>query len=181
MQHRLVDYYLAPLLDKHLIYSNAACRKNKGTDFARNLLKRYLLDSNKKGAVYILQFDIHHYFEEINHDILKTKLTKLVKDNEMLLFLYKLIDSFNIDKGQGLPMGNQTSQCFALYYLDNIDRLIKEKYRIRGYVRYMDDGVVISNDKGLLHELLLDLRKETSKLKLELNIKKTHIFPFLKE
>lgn len=178
VQHCLVDFYLGPLLERHLIYGNAACRKNKGTDFARNLLKRYLSDASGNGPVYILQFDIHHYFEEMNHEVLKKKLQKLVLDDEMYAFLSGLVDSYNQETGKGLPMGNQTSQCFALYYLDGLDRLIKEKYRIKGYVRYMDDGVVISNDKALLHSLLCDACKELSKLKLSFNEKKTHIFPF---
>lgn len=42
----------------------------------------------------------------------------------------------------------------------------------------MDDGIVVSNDKALLHSLLCDARNEMSKLKLTFNEKKTHIFPF---
>ena len=33
VQHCLVDYYLTPLLERHLIFDNASCRKKKGTDY----------------------------------------------------------------------------------------------------------------------------------------------------
>ncbi len=44
-------------------------------------------------------------------------------------------------------MGNQSSQWFALYYLDRLDRFIKERLKVKYYIRYMDDGVLIHHDK----------------------------------
>ena len=73
-------------------------------------------------------------------------------------------------------MGNQSSQWFALYYLDRLDRLIKEKLRIKGYVRYMDDGVLIHESKEYLQECLRQLQKLVAEEKLEFN-QKTQIFP----
>ena len=54
-------------------------------------------------------------------------------------------------KKHGLPIGNQTSQWFALYYLDPMDRIIKEKMHIKYYVRYMDDGILIHESKEVLN------------------------------
>lgn len=51
-------------------------------------------------------------------------------------------------------MGNQTSQCFALLYLDKIDRVIKEKFQIKYYSRYMDDLILIYPSKDYLIEVL---------------------------
>ena len=129
VQHALVDNYLMPLLERHLIYDNGACRKNKGTDFCikrvRMFLTKHFHECKNNG--YILKFDIHHYFESIKHSILKDKLRKIVCDEDILHLLFKIIDSYSDYENSGLPIGNQTSQCFALYYLDIIDRLIKEK------------------------------------------------------
>lgn len=178
VQKCFVDNYLFPLLENRLIYDNAACRKNKGTDFARARFKSFLVDAYKKYNTdfYVLTFDIHHYFESINHEVLKGKLNKIIKDKEILDFTYQIIDSFSIEDGVGLPLGNQSSQCFALYYLDNIDRIIKEKYSIKYYSRYMDDGVVISNDREKLIQLNNELVLALDKLKLKLNDKKNQIF-----
>lgn len=171
VQNCFVDNYLFPLLENRLIYDNAACRKNKGTDFARNRLKSFLLDAYKKYGLnfYVLTFDIHHYFESINHDVLKTKLGKVIKDKEVFEFVLTIIDSFNKESNVGVTLGNQTSQCFALYYLDEFDRIIKEKYRIKYYSRYMDDGIIISNDKALLINLNKELKEAIYNLKLEFN------------
>lgn len=74
-------------------------------------------------------------------------------------------------------MGNQTSQLFALYYLDPIDRLVKEKLQVRHYVRYMDDLVLLSDDKDFLRECLYQMNELLiNALKLEFN-DKTQIFP----
>lgn len=179
VQNCFVDNYLFPLLENRLIYDNAACRKNKGTDFARNRLKKFLLDAYKKYGLdfYVLTFDIHHYFESINHDVLKNKLSRIIKDKEIYEFVLMVIDSFNKDSNVGVPLGNQTSQCFALYYLDNFDRVIKEKYRIKYYTRYMDDGVILSSDKELLIRLNSELKHVIENLKLEFNDDKNNIYP----
>ena len=178
VQNCLVDNYLYPLLEKRIIYDNAACRKGKGTDFARKRLREFLLEEYKKNGAsfYVFIFDIHHYFESIDHDVLKKKMEKLIKDGKILSFIYNIIDSFNYEIGKGIPLGNQTSQCFALYYLDKFDRIIKEKYKIKHYSRYMDDGVVFSSDKEKLIKLKEDLKKEIRDLKLEFNDSKCAIY-----
>lgn len=51
-------------------------------------------------------------------------------------------------------MGNQTSQWFAFCYLDGLDRLVKEKYRMKYYTRYMDDCIILCQDKEMLRGCL---------------------------
>lgn len=72
----------------------------------------------------------------------------------------------------GLPLGNQSSQWFALFYLNVIDRFIKEELRVRGYIRYMDDMILIHRDKSYLQNCLLKIEEKCKdELKLELNQK----------
>lgn len=73
-------------------------------------------------------------------------------------------------------MGNQTSQWFALYYLDQLDRLVKEKLRIKHYTRYMDDMILVSHSKDKLLNALQEMRKLAGELHLEFH-SKTQIFP----
>lgn len=175
----LVENYLRPLLEKHLIYDNAACREDKGTDFARSRVRGFLISLYKKHGkdFYALTFDVHHYFESIDHAILKEKLRKVVKEEDVLFFLFMIIDSYESKPGKGLPLGNQTSQWFALLYLDKLDRIIKERYRIKCYSRYMDDGIAFSQDKALLKNALKAIELEAMSLKLSFNEGKTAIFP----
>ncbi len=91
--------------------------------------------------------------------------------------LYEIIDSFEVTAGKGLPLGNQTSQWFAIFYLDGFDRLIKEKLQIKFYSRYMDDCVLIHQDKEYLRYCLQQMAEyATAELKLDFN-EKTEIFP----
>ncbi len=156
VQHNLCDNILAPLMERHLIYDNSACRKGKGTHFAMDRLSGFFREYYKKyGAEgYILKCDIHKYFDSIDHKVLKTRLMKIIKDRDVFELLERIIDSYKKTPGKGLPMGNQTSQWFALYYLDGLDRLVKEKYRMKYYTRYMDDCIILCQDKEYLKQCL---------------------------
>lgn len=78
-------------------------------------------------------------------------------------------------KGKGLPIGNETSQLLAIYYLNELDHYIKEQLHIKYYVRYMDDFILIHHDKEYLKKCLNLINKKLSSLKLSLN-KKTQIY-----
>ena len=76
---------------------------------------------------------------------------------------------------KGLAIGNVTSQILAIFYLNRIDHLIKEKLGCKYYIRYMDDGVIFDYDKERLKYIKNVIEKELVKEKLELN-KKTNIY-----
>lgn len=177
-QHVLCDNIIHPYIEPRLIYENAACRPGKGTDFARNMIKRDLLSFIKHHeSGYVLKIDVAKYFDSINHDILKSMLTNF-PNKEVLEFIYYIID--NVPDTCGLPLGNQTSQWMALYYLNPLDRIIKEKFRVKYYSRYMDDFIIIHESKTFLHSLLDYLTVYASnKLKLRFN-DKTQIIPLHK-
>lgn len=93
-------------------------------------------------------------------------------DNEDMWFIDKLLESRYSENGIGLPIGNQTSQWFGLFYLNVVDRLIKEKLRVKYYVRYMDDMILIHHDKEYLKLCKQEIEKCVSeKLNLKLNSK----------
>ena len=179
VQHCLCDEVLAPILEKKLIYDNAACRKGKGTHFALNRVTEFLRKYYRKYGTngYILKCDIRKFFDSIDHKVLKRKLRKVIFDDRVLALIDGIIDSYESTSGKGLPLGNQTSQWFALYYLDGFDRLIKEKLHIKYYSRYMDDCVIIHEDKEYLkHCLNVMKNKVENDLHLSFN-EKTVIFP----
>ena len=154
-KHRLVQFLLCknilePRLEPRLIYANSACRCGKGTDFARNLFEKYIKKVAKKygNSAYFLKCDVRKYFASIIHKKLIEKLEKIGFEDKSFNLMKIIINSSTGEKG--LPIGNLTSQWFALLYLNDIDRLIKEKHKIKYYVRYMDDLVMISNDYNQL-------------------------------
>lgn len=180
VQHCICDQVLGPVLDKRLINDNAACRIDKGTHFALDRLTQFFVDFYRKHGLqgYILKCDIRKFFDNIDHDVLKQKLSRVFGEDKALMeLLNHIIDSFEVTPGKGLPLGNQTSQWFAIYYLDSFDRRIKEYHRIKYYSRYMDDCVIIHHDKAFLKRVHHDLTEYIQNtLHLEFNAK-TQIFP----
>ena len=175
VQHALCDQILWPLLENRMIYDNAASRKGKGTSFAIDRLSCFLREHYKSHGAhgYFLKADFSRYFMSISHTVLKTKMRKVLADDEVYGLVCGIIDSLS----PGVPLGNQTSQCFGVYYPDSMDRIIKEDWRAKYYTRYMDDGVIVHHDREFLKDCLAAMRDHAENvLKLQFN-KKTQIFP----
>ena len=66
---------------------------------------------------------------------------------------------FNAGDGKGLPIGNLTSQFFANVYLNELDQFIKHVLKIKYYVRYVDDFVIMHEDREQLRVWLCKIRK----------------------
>jgi retron-type reverse transcriptase len=56
--------------------------------------------------------------------------------------------------GQGLPLGNLTSQLFCNIYMNEFDQFVKHKLKAKHYIRYADDFVFFSNSKDKLINLI---------------------------
>ena len=90
------------------------------------------------------------------------------KEKEKRLNELKKIPTY--EKNKGLPIGNLTSQILAVFYLNELDHYILENMDVK-YIRYMDDGVLLSNDKEYLEECFIKVKELMSKYKLRLNNK----------
>ena len=71
----------------------------------------------------------------------------------------------------GVPIGNQTSQCFAVQYLNDVDHYIKDQLGQKYFGRYMDDSVLIGKNKSDLNEIKELVRKKYAEHDLEMNAK----------
>ena len=169
------DVVLRDKVERKLIYDNAACRIEKGTTFAIKRLEKFLKDEYRKennNNIYYLKCDITKYFPSIDHEILLNLLKKIGFSEDEMGMIEKLIKEQPNDANIGLPLGNQSSQWFALLYLNVIDRFVKEVLRVKGYIRYMDDMILIHRDKNYLQHCLKEIENKCKKdLKLSLNQK----------
>ena len=149
VQHA-INNVLEPIFDKRFISQSYACRKGKGMHAASDTLKEWLYEWNKyhpDQPLYAIKADIHHYFQSIDHAVLKTEIRKVIKDAGVLALLDRIIDhNGNMPDGVGIPVGNLTSQLFANIYLDALDQFIKKKFNscagIDGAIRKV--GMLIS-------------------------------------
>lgn len=153
-----------------------------------------ILLSDEENTRYCYKIDLHHYYQSINHEVLKQKFRKVFKDPELLWLLDEIADNINtateedlielslsgeieVDPNTGIPIGNYMSQYSGNFYLSSFDHWVKEELHVKHYYRYMDDVVIFASSKEELHEIH---RKVTAYTRdyLHLNIKGNYqIFP----
>ena len=180
---------LEPIFDKTFIYDSYASRKTKGTlkavlrfdKFKRKLSKNGRLIENARNnnliKGYVLKADIKHYFEEVNHEILLNIIKRKIKDNRIIWLIHKILNNFNTKiNGKGMPLGNLTSQFFANVYLNELDYFVKHKLKVKYYIRYVDDFIILNSSKEQLFEWKLKINEFLQRnLKLELHQDKSKI------
>ena len=175
-QRSLCDNALYGDMTRGFIHDNCACQRGKGVDFALDRmethLRRYYRKHGNQG--WVLRCDIRHYFPETPHEVAKEALRKRVKDPMVLKAAEDIVDSFGGERGIGL--GSQVSQLVELAVLDDVDHYIKERLRIRHYLRYMDDFVLISDNREELERAKEEITAKVGALGLQMN-RKTQIAP----
>lgn len=175
-QRSLCDNALTHMVTRSFIYDNGACLKGKGVDFALDRLDTHLHRYYRKHGSdgWVLRCDIAHFFPETPHDVAKAAIRKRVSNDRIYDAAANIIDSFGGDRGIGL--GSQVSQITELAVLDDLDHWIKERMRIKHYIRYMDDFILIHHNRSVLEECLKVIRERLLALGLNLN-HKTQVFP----
>lgn len=175
IEDRIVQHAVAnavrDLIERRFVDSSFACRRDKGTHRASDLLKRYLV--NYKGNGYFLKIDISKYFYSIDHQVVENLLRKIIKCEPTIQLLKKF---FQNESGKGLPLGSVTSQILANLVLNPVDHHIKRVLKCRHYIRYMDDMIVLGATKEELWAVLSSVRALLESLNLEAN-NKTQIIP----
>ncbi len=172
INHLVSRYILYPAILPCLLDVNVASRKNMGTSKGIDLsLKFHNKCKIKYDHYYILKCDISKFFYSINHDNLKQKLTKRIKDADALKIVFDIIDS----NSKGLFIGSMTSQILAIFYLNDLDHFIKENLKIKYYVRYQDDFLLFHPSKKYLQFCLKQIQIFLRKERLSLN-NKTRIY-----
>lgn len=178
-QRSLNDVAIYPTMSRGFIYDNAACQKGKGSDFARNRLKchmqRYYRKHGSNG--YLLHIDIRHYYQTMRHDVAKEVFRKKL---EPMVYARaeKILDSFPGDIG--FNPGSQIVQIAGLSVLDEIDHYIKERLRVKYYLRYMDDMILLGETQEELEGYLAEIVKKLKAIGFETHPKKTRIIPLRK-
>jgi len=177
--HRAVYRILYPFFDRIFISDSFSCRNQKGTHRAVNRFRtfNYRVSKNDTRTCWILKCDIKKFFASVDHKILLEILRSYIPNKEIIWILEEIIESFySIKSGVGLPLGNLTSQLFANVYMDELDRFVKHELKVKYYIRYADDFVILSDNKLWLRSILSRIEKFLNdKLKLNLHSDKISI------
>ena len=125
INHLIANYVLVNVFESKYTNSMCATRIGKGTLYGVKLLKKYLNEMKYKYAnFYVLKIDIHKYFYKIDHNILKSILSKKIKDKDALNILFSIIDSTNEEYVNAEIIKLKESR---INYLKNSNLLNKDK------------------------------------------------------
>jgi len=154
--HHAIYRKLYTFFDRTFITDSFSCRKNRGTHKALNGFKAFgqKVSRNNTKICWVLKGDIRKFFQNIDHEVLMNTLSQHIPDKNILWLLKKVIESFS----PGLPLGNLTSQLFVNIYMNEFDQFVKHKLKVKYYIRYADDFVILSEDKSELHNLIPKIR-----------------------
>ncbi len=166
---------LYQVFDKHFIHDSYSSRDRKGThrgvkkfeEFARKITGNY----TRPG--FALKCDIRRFFDSIDHTILIRIIKNKIHNEKFLGLIIRIIDSFFVTNGKGLPLGNVTSQILANVYFNEFDQYVKHVLKIKYYIRYCDDFVLLHESKEFLDNSILDMTVFLrERLKLDLHPRK---------
>lgn len=181
--HHAVFSVINPIFEQTFIHTSFSCRIGFGTHKGVDALDCMIRSVGRNGhrQCYVLKCDIRKFFDSVDQVILMQILRKRIKDDDAMQLLEKIIASFVSPshaptERKGLPIGNLTSQLFANIYMNEFDQFVKHTLKVRHYVRYTDDFVVVSDDEAYLHELIPPIATFLKdSLSLELHPQKTTI------
>lgn len=205
------------ILDEELVDGCCSCRKQRGTDYALKLLKKYLVEISNYGKkdCFFLKIDLSGYFMSIDRKHVGEKFSKLImekykgKHKELLLYLTPLIFENNPalncrykcnekmrkqvperrkmkkDWKYGMAIGNLTAQAGSNLNLCDFDNYVIKELKLEKYVRYVDDLVIIADNKSKLISSIPLIKQKLKETHQKINRKKTkvdtayHGVPFL--
>lgn len=190
--HHALCNVIEPILSKDFIYDSFANQKGKGTHLAIRRFERFLRRVKSKPRFagggqrllfketyygYALKADIRHYFDTVDHEILLHIIGRRIKDRDVLWLISMILNNHKTEvAGKGMPIGNLTSQFFANVYLNELDHFVKHILKVKYYLRYVDDFIILHRDKKTLErwqEAIDQFLKDS--LKVELHPDKTRI------
>ena len=153
------------VFDKSFIDHAYACRKGKGTHKASAYTQQEMRKYD--GELYYLKLDIRKFFYSIDRTVLRTLFEKKIKDKK---FVDLMCEFTKMDGDVGIPIGNLLSQIYASIYMNETDHFIKRELKVKSYVRYVDDFIMIglTLEQAKTYKILAE-NFVRSQLKLELS------------
>jgi len=117
----------------------------------------------------------------VDNGILLNILTRRISDKKVIWLIKQILANspknlLNKPVKIGMPLGNLTSQFFANVYLNELDYFVKYELKIKYYLRYVDDFVILHKSREQLEIWKQQINRFLNeKLKLELHSQKSKI------
>ncbi|GFM73792.1 hypothetical protein PSCICL_47840 [Pseudomonas cichorii] len=201
--HHLLYNRIGPGIERSFIADSCACITGRGTLYAAKRLESKIRSQTENWSKpgFYLKCDLANFFVAIDKCVLAKQLAERVTDpwwRELALqvlwhdpredfatrspaHLFNRVPQHKQLAAQpahlGLPIGNLSSQFFANVYLDALDQFCKHALKVRHYIRYVDDFVLLHESPQQLNEWLAQIEAFLSSLGARLNPKKTILQP----
>lgn len=202
--HHVLYNRIAPRFHASFSAGSCACIPGRGTLYGAKRLEKMVRRITHNWSVpgYYLKLDLSNFFVSIHKPTLGYLLHRKIKDDDSrwltdkVLFHDPVQDTiinsgpalfdrippkkslFYADKDYGLPIGNLSSQFFANVYLDALDKFVDHQIKPLGYIRYVDDFVLLHHDREFLVEAKSRIEVFLAdNLKAQINPKKTILQP----
>lgn len=188
--HWMLYQYMLPIWQPKFIHDTYGNLPGRGTHAAVRRLAQF---ARSESAVWVLQLDISKYFYSVNHALLKERVLRHIGDHQLRVLIINLIDSFQTDDSydhlfdagtlyrktaaKGMPIGNLSSQLFANIFLNEFDHWVKETLRVKRYIRYVDDMVILGESREELQILCEQITARLSGDGLTIHPHKTRLAP----
>ena len=164
MKDRIAVHAIMNIVDAHLhkrfIRTTSASIKNRGMHDLKEYIQRDM-QNDPDGTRYCYKFDISKFYDSVNQDFVMYCVKRIFKDEKLIAML----DNFVHMMPEGISIGLRSSQGLANLLLSIfLDHYLKDRYGVRYFYRYCDDGAVLAGSKAELwvirdtiHELIEDI------------------------
>lgn len=186
--HHAVCRVVMPLFERKMIHDLYSNRAGKGTHAAIRRCQEF-----SRRFRFVLKCDLRKFFPSMDHQVLQGVVRRTIRCPDTLWLLDRIITGSNrqetvcgvfpgddlaeaATRRVGLPIGNLTSQWFGGVYLTDFDHWVKETLHCGGYVRYVDDFLLFSDDKEELAGWRAALVPKLAEYRLRLNDAKSRVF-----
>lgn len=159
--HWVVMLIIEPIITKGMYRFNCGSVPTRGGMEAKRYVERALKDEKIR---YVAKLDISKFFNSVKPKYLMAMFRNKIKDEKVL----RLINAILKNGGDCLPIGYYTSQWFSNFFLEGFDHYVKEELKIRKYVRYVDDMVLLDTNKRKLHKAIARMDEYLHKIGLKL-------------
>lgn len=159
--HWVLMLVIEPVIMKGMYRFTCGSIPSRGGIEAKKYVERALKDDK---ARYVAKLDISKFFNSVKPAILIEMFRRKIKDEKVLNLIGKILEN----GGDCLPIGYYTSQWFSNFYLEGFDHFVKEVLKIKYYVRYVDDMVLIDSNKRKLRKAIAEIEKYLNGIGLKL-------------
>lgn len=153
MKDRIAVHAIMAVVDRHLkkrfIRTTSASIEGRGMHDLMKYIRRDLQE-DPEGTQYCYKFDISKFYENVKQDFVMYCVRRVFKDKTLI----NLLDGFVRMMPDGISIGLRSSQGLGNLLLSvYLDHYLKDRYGVRHFYRYCDDGVVLGNAKSELWEI----------------------------